>query len=342
MPDSNIQPAPPAKKPTIFSGIQPSGTLTLGNYIGSLRNFKLMEDDYDCLYCVVDLHAITVRQDPAKLRRQILELAALYLAVGLDPNKNVLYCQSHVSGHAELAWILNCFTYMGELQRMTQFKDKSANHADNINAGLFTYPVLMAADILLYQADLVPVGADQKQHLEITRDIAIRFNNIYGDVFVIPEPSIPKVGAKILSLQDPMRKMSKSDPDDTFIGMLDSPDVIRRKMKRAVTDSDATIKFDPDNKPGVSNLISILSILTNRPIDAIEAAYEGKGYGALKADAAEACVETLAPIQAEHAKWLADKAELERVLKDGAERASRLAARTMSKVRKKVGLAPMQ
>ncbi|MDR1262491.1 MAG: tryptophan--tRNA ligase [Oscillospiraceae bacterium] len=330
-----------SKKPVIFSGIQPSGRLTVGNYIGSLRNFKLLEDNYNSLYCVVDMHAITVRQDPTELRRNISELAALYLAVGLDPNKNILYCQSHVPAHAELAWVLNCFTYMGELQRMTQYKDKSAKHVDNINAGLFTYPVLMAADILLYQTDVVPVGADQKQHLEIARDIAVRFNNIYGDVLVVPEPYIPKLGAKILSLKDPLRKMSKSDPEDTFIGMLDSPDMIRKKMKRAVTDSDARIKYDPENKPGVSNLMSILSILTGRGIDAIEADYAGKGYGVLKAEAAEACIEALAPIQAEHKRWMADQAELNRVLKDGAERASRIAARTMAKVRKKVGLAPL-
>ncbi|MDR1600365.1 MAG: tryptophan--tRNA ligase [Oscillospiraceae bacterium] len=333
--------ARPAGKPVIYSGIQPSGTLTIGNYIGSLSRFKQLEADFDCLFCVVDMHAITVRQDPAQLRGKINELAALYLAVGLDPGNTILYCQSHVPAHAELAWVLDCFTYMGELQRMTQFKDKSARHEDNINAGLFTYPVLMAADILLYQTSAVPVGADQKQHLEIARDIAIRFNNIYGNVFVVPEPYIPKIGAKILSLQDPSRKMSKSDPEDTFIGMLDPPEVIRRKMKRAVTDSGAEVRFDPDGKPGVSNLITMLSILTGRTIASVEGDYVGKGYGALKADAAEACVETLAPIQAEHRRWLADLTELNRVLKDGADRASRIAARTMGKVRRKVGLAPL-
>ena len=236
-------PVAPQKK-IIFSGIQPSGTLTLGNYIGALRNFKKLEDEYQCIYCVVDMHAITVRQEAAALRKRCLELAGIYIASGLDPKKNVIYCQSHVSGHAELSWILNCFTYMGELNRMTQFKDKSAKHADNINAGLFTYPVLMASDILLFQTDLVPIGADQKQHLELTRDIAQRFNGVYGDVFTIPEGYFGKVGSRIMSLQEPTRKMSKSDPEDTFIALLDPPDVIRRKVKRAVTDSDAEIRFD--------------------------------------------------------------------------------------------------
>ncbi|MDR0396573.1 MAG: tryptophan--tRNA ligase [Oscillospiraceae bacterium] len=338
MPDS----ARPVRKPVTYSGIQPSGMLTIGNYIGSLSRFKQLEDEYDCIYCIVDMHAITVRQNPSALRRQISELAALYLAVGIDPDKSILYCQSHVSEHAELAWVLNCYAYMGELQRMTQFKDKSSKHAENINAGLFTYPVLMASDILLYQSSAVPVGADQKQHLEITRDIAIRFNNIYGKVFTVPEAYIPKIGAKILSLQDPSRKMSKSDPDDTFIGMLDTPEAIRRKMKRAVTDSGSEIRFDPDEKPGVSNLITMLSILTNQSIPSIEEVFAGKGYGALKAAAADACVEALAPIQAEHKRWTSDPAELYRVLKGGAERASRIAARTMGKVRAKVGLAPLE
>ena len=235
----------PAKKPVIFSGIQPSGTLTLGNYIGALRNFSRLQDDYDCIYCIVDEHAITVRQNPADLRRRCLELAAIYIASGIDPKKSLIFCQSHVSGHAELGWILSCFTYMGELNRMTQFKAKSAAHADNINAGLFTYPVLMAADILLYQANLVPVGADQKQHLELCRDIAMRFNGVYGDVFTIPEGYIPKTGARVMSLQEPTKKMSKSDPEETFISLLDTPDNVRRKLKRAVTDSDGEIRFYP-------------------------------------------------------------------------------------------------
>ncbi|MEG0901989.1 MAG: tryptophan--tRNA ligase, partial [Clostridia bacterium] len=270
------------QKKIIFSGIQPSGTLTLGNYIGALRNFKLLEDEYQCIYCVVDMHAITVRQEPAALRRRCLELAAVYIASGLDPQKNIIYCQSHVSAHAELAWILNCFTYMGELSRMTQFKDKSAKHADNINAGLFTYPALMAADILLYQADLVPIGADQKQHLELTRDIAQRFNGIYGDVFTVPEGYFGKVGSRVMSLQEPTRKMSKSDPEETFISLLDPPDVIRRKLKRAVTDSDAEIRFDPEHKPGVSNLLSIIAALTGQSVEKAAEDLNGLGYGALK------------------------------------------------------------
>ena len=263
---------PTETKKIIFSGIQPSGTLTLGNYIGALRNFKLLEDEYQCIYCVVDMHAITVRQDPAALRRRCLELTAIYIASGLDPKKNIIYCQSHVSGHAELAWILNCFTYMGELQRMTQFKDKAQKHADNINAGLFTYPTLMAADILLYQTNLVPIGADQKQHLELTRNIAQRVNGIYGDVITVPEGYFGKVGSRIMSLQDPSRKMSKSDPEETFISLLDPPDAIRRKVRRAVTDSEADIRFDPAGKPGVSNLLSIIAALTGQSVE--EAAAE--------------------------------------------------------------------
>ena len=243
MSETNTAPKP-EKKPIIFSGIQPSGTLTLGNYIGALHNFSKLQDDYDCIYSIVDMHAITVRQNPADLRRRCMELAAIYIASGIDPKKSLIYCQSHVSAHAELAWVLNCFTYMGEMSRMTQYKDKCAKHADNINVGLFDYPVLMAADILLYQTNLVPVGVDQRQHLEICRDIAMRFNGIYGDVFTIPEGYIPKVGAKIMSLQDPTKKMSKSDPEETFISLLDDADTIRRKIKRAVTDSDGEIRFD--------------------------------------------------------------------------------------------------
>ncbi len=330
----------PDRKPIIFSGIQPSGTLTLGNYIGALRNFKLLEDAYDCVYCVVDLHALTVRQDAAQLRSRCLSVAATYMAVGLDPNKSLIYCQSHVSAHAELAWILNCFTYMGELQRMTQFKDKSAKHTDNINAGLFTYPVLMAADILLYQTNLVPIGADQKQHLEITRDIAQRFNGLYGDVFAIPEAYIGKVGSRVMSLQEPTRKMSKSDPEDTYIALLDKPEDIRRKLKRAVTDSDGEIRYDPDTKPGVSNLLSILAALTNSSVESIAAELDGKGYGALKDRAIDCVTETLAPIQAEYARIMADKATLQTILDRNAAEASRRANRTLDKVRRKVGCAP--
>ena len=330
---------PAETKKIIFSGIQPSGTLTLGNYIGALRNFKLLEDEYQCIYCVVDMHAITVRQDPAALRRRCLELTAIYIASGLDPKKNVIYCQSHVSGHAELAWILNCFTYMGELQRMTQFKDKAQKHADNINAGLFTYPTLMAADILLYQTNLVPIGADQKQHLELTRNIAQRFNGIYGDVFTVPEGYFGKVGSRIMSLQDPSRKMSKSDPEDTFISLLDPPDAIRRKVRRAVTDSEADIRFDPVNKPGVSNLLSIIAALTGQSVEEAAAELQGQGYGKLKDRVSECVIETLAPLQSEHKRLMADKAYLQGVLAENAEIANRMALRTLRKVQRKVGFA---
>ncbi len=326
-------------KKIIFSGVQPSGTLTLGNYIGALRNFKTLEDDYRCIYCVVDMHAITVRQDAAQLRKRCLELAAIYMAVGLDPDKSLIYCQSHVSGHAELAWILNCYTYMGELSRMTQFKDKSAKHADNINAGLFTYPVLMAADILLYQADLVPIGADQKQHLELTRDIAQRFNGLYGDVFTVPDGYFGKVGSRVMSLQEPTRKMSKSDPDETFISLLDPPEVIRRKVKRAVTDSDGEVRFDPAEKPGVSNLLSILGALTGVTPQKAGEALSGLGYGELKTQVADAVIATLEPLQAEHKRLMADKAYLQGILDRNAQEASRLANRTLNKVKRKVGLA---
>ena len=328
------------RKPVIFSGIQPSGTLTLGNYIGALRNFSKLQDDYDCIYCIVDEHAITVRQNPAELRRRCLELAAIYMASGIDPQKSLIYCQSHVSAHAELAWILNCFTYMGELSRMTQFKAKSAAHADNINAGLFTYPVLMAADILLYQTNLVPVGVDQKQHLELCRDIAIRFNGVYGDVFTIPEGYIPKVGAKIMSLQEPTKKMSKSDPAETFIALTDEPDVIRRKIKRAVTDSDGEIRFDPENKPGVSNLLSIMSALGAGEIEALCAELRGLGYGQLKERTADCVIAALEPLQAEFRRLMGDKAFLQQVIDENAQKANALALRTLRKVQKKVGFAP--
>ena len=330
---------PQERKQRIFSGIQPSGTLTLGNYIGALRNFSILQDDYDCIYCIVDMHAITVRQDPAALRRRCLELAALYIASGLDPEKSLIYCQSHVSGHAELAWILNCFTYMGELNRMTQFKAKSAAHADNINAGLFTYPVLMAADILLYQTDLVPVGVDQKQHLELCRDIAQRFNAIYGDVFTIPDGYIPKIGSKIMSLQEPTKKMSKSDPEETYIALLDEPDVIRRKIKRAVTDSDGEIRYDPEGKPGVSNLLSILSSLGAGTVESLQSELSGLGYGELKARTADCVIAALEPLQSEYKRLIADKAYLQDVLDRNAETANRIALRTLRKVQKKVGFA---
>ncbi|HNX62038.1 MAG TPA: tryptophan--tRNA ligase [Candidatus Limiplasma sp.] len=330
----------PEHKPIIFSGIQPSGLLTLGNYIGALRNFKLLEEDYDCIYCVVDLHTLTVRQDPAQLRKRCLEIAAIYMAVGLDPDKSLIFCQSHVSAHAELSWILSNFTYVGELQRMTQYKDKCAKHADNINAGLLTYPVLMAADILLYQTHLVPIGADQKQHLEITRDIAQRFNGLYGDVFTIPDAYIGKVGSRVMSLQEPTRKMSKSDPEETYIGILDKPEDIRRKMKRAVTDSDGEIRFDPETKPGVSNLLSILSALSGNPVDQLVNDLSGKGYGELKNRVTDCVIETLAPIQAEYDRIMADKTTLQAILDRNALEASRRANRTLDKVKRKVGLAP--
>ncbi len=327
-------------KKTIFSGIQPSGTLTIGNYIGALRHFPELQETYNCIYCIVDEHAITVRQNPADLRRRCLELAAVYLASGIDPEKCIIYCQSHVSAHAELAWILNCFTYMGELQRMTQFKDKAAKHADNINAGLFTYPVLMAADILLYQADAVPVGADQKQHLEITRDIAQRFNSIYGDVFTVPEPLITKVGSRVMSLQDPTRKMSKSDPEECFISLLDEPDAVRRKIKRAMTDSDGEIRFDPENKPGVSNLLSIISTLTGEDMETICGEMAGKGYGDLKNRTSDAVIAALEPLQSEYKRLIADKQYLLDTLLSGAEKANSIAIRTLRKVQKKIGFAP--
>ena len=329
----------PEKKPIIFSGIQPSGTLTLGNYIGALKNFSKLQDDYDCIYSIVDMHAITVRQNPAELRRRCLELAALYIASGIDPQKALIYCQSHVPQHAELAWILNCYTYMGEMNRMTQFKDKSAKHADNINVGLFTYPVLMAADILLYQTNLVPVGHDQKQHLEICRDIAQRFNGVYGDVFTIPEGYIPKVGARVMSLQEPTSKMSKSDPADTFIALTDDADTIRRKIKRAVTDSDGEIRFDPENKPGVSNLLSIMSALGAGEIDALVAEMAGQGYGVLKNRVADCVIAALEPMQNEYKRLIGDKAYLQGVLDENAKTASYLATKTLRKVQKKVGFA---
>lgn len=327
-----------AKKPVLFSGIQPSGHITLGNFIGAIRNFTLLEKDYDCLFSIVDLHALTVRQDPAGLKRKTLELAAMYIAAGLDPQRNIIYCQSHVPQHAELAWVLSCFTYMGELGRMTQFKDKSQQHRDNINAGLFTYPVLMASDILLYQTALVPVGADQKQHLELTRDIALRFNSLYGDVFQVPEPYIPKETAKVMSLTEPEKKMSKSDPEDSLIALTDSPEDIRRKFKRAVTDSEAEIRMDPENKPGVSNLLSILSALSGESVNSLCERLSGQGYGKLKEETADAVIAALTPIQARYRELMADKKYLGEVLLRNAQRAQALAGRTLRKVYKKIGL----
>lgn len=326
-----------SEKKIIFSGVQPSGTLTLGNYLGALKNWAELQEDYRCYYCVVDMHAITVRQDPAELRRRTLDVAALYMAAGIDPKKSVIYVQSHVPQHAELGWVLNCFTYLGELSRMTQYKDKAAKHQDNLNSGLFTYPVLMAADILLYQADLVPVGSDQKQHVELTRDLAIRFNNLYGDVFTVPEPYIGKAGARIMSLQEPTSKMSKSDPNPNgYISILDDADTIRRKVKRAVTDSDGEIRLSPD-KPGVSNLLAIYAACRGVTPEQAEAEFSGMGYGALKDGVSEAVIAELAPLQEKYRAIRGDKGYLEGILRENAEIASRAATKTLRKVHKKVG-----
>ena len=329
------------KQKVIFSGIQPSGALHLGNYLGALRNWVALQDEYNCVYCVVDEHAITVRQDPAALRRQTIELYAQLVACGIDPEKSILFIQSHVSAHAELAWVLNCYTMFGELSRMTQFKDKSAKHADNVNAGLFTYPSLMAADIVLYQADLVPVGEDQKQHVELTRNIVQRFNGVYGDVFTMPEAFIPKVGARVMSLSQPENKMSKSIPEGC-VYLMDSPDEIMRKFKRAITDSDTEncVRYDRVNKPGVATLIDIYAAVTGKSYEQIEAEFEGKGYGAFKPAVGEAVVELLRPIREETARLLADKAYLEGLYRAGAEKASAVAQRTLRKVHKKVGFLP--
>ncbi len=317
--------------------MQATGNLTLGNYLGALKNWVTLSDEYECFYSVVDMHSITVRQDPAVLRKRARALLTLYIAAGLDPEKNCIYYQSHVSGHAELSWILNCFTYMGELNRMTQFKDKSAKHADNINAGLFTYPVLMAADILLYQADVVPVGVDQMQHLEITRDIAERFNNIYGDVFTVPEAYIGKVGAKIMSLQYPLKKMSKSDENpNASIYLMDDPDTVMRKCKRAVTDSETQILYR-DEQPGVKNLIDIYSACTGKTPEETVKEFEGKGYGDFKAAVGESVVSVLKPLQDEVARLEKDKAYIDGIIKNNAEKANYFAAKTLRKVQKKVG-----
>ncbi len=326
-------------KKVLFSGMQATGNLTLGNYLGALKNWVTLCDEYMCFYSVVDLHSITVRQDPAELRKRARNLLTLYIAAGIDPEKNCLYYQSHVSGHAELSWILNCFTYMGELNRMTQFKDKASKHADNINAGLYTYPVLMAADILLYKSDVVPVGVDQKQHLEITRDIAQRFNAIYGDVFTVPQAYIPKTGAKIMSLQEPEKKMSKSDENaNATIYLLDDKDVIIRKFKRAVTDSGSEVRYAPQEKPGVSNLMEIYSCVTGKGHGEIEKDFAGKGYGDFKMAAGEAVAECLAPLQEKYKELMADKAYIDSMIKNNDEKAQYYANKTLRKVQKKVGL----
>ena len=328
------------KKKRVFSAIQPSGMLTLGNYLGALKNWVAMTEEFDCIFAVADLHAITVRQDPAKFRAQIYSTAALLSALGLDSEKNILFIQSHIAAHSQLAWVLDCYTQFGELSRMTQFKDKSQKHADNVNAGLFTYPSLMAADILLYNSDLVPVGADQKQHLEITRDIALRFNGIYGNVFTVPEPYIPKAGARVMSLQDPTRKMSKSDENiNAWVAILDKPEDIMRKFKRAVTDSDSKVCVG-DGKDGINNLITIYSAVTGRTPEEITAEFEGKGYGDFKAAVGEAVIEELRPIRERYERIISDKGELDRIYKEGAEKASRIAYKTLSKVMKKVGFVP--
>ena len=324
-------------KKVLFSGMQATGNLTLGNYLGALKNWVTLNDEYECFYSVVDMHSITVRQDPATLRKRARALLTLYIAAGLDPKKNCIYYQSHVSGHAELAWILNCFTYMGELNRMKQFKDKSSKHADNINAGLFTYPVLMAADILLYQADVVPVGIDQMQHLELTRDIATRFNNIYGDVFTIPEAYIGKVGAKIMSLQEPSKKMSKSDENpNASIYLMDDPDTIMRKCKRAVTDSEACIAYR-DEQPGIKNLIDIYCACLNKTSQEAVKEFEGKGYGELKMAVGEAVVSVLKPLQDEVARLEKEKAYIDSIIKENGEKAQYFANKTLRKVQRKVG-----
>lgn len=327
------------EKKVIFSGIQPTGVFTLGNYIGALRNWVKLQEDYRCIYSIVDLHAITVRKDPAELRKGILSSYALMLACGVDPEKSIAFIQSNVPAHAELAWVLNCYTQFGELSRMTQFKDKSARYADNINAGLFTYPSLMAADILLYQADLVPIGDDQRQHLELTRDIANRFNGVYGNVFKIPDGYIPssKEGARIMSLQDPTKKMSKSDPNPKgFVSLLDEPSVIMKKFRSAVTDSFAEVRYG-EGRDGINNLISIYSAVTGKDVTAIEQEFEGKGYGDFKSAVGEAVVASLEPIQRRYKELTAEPDYLEQCYRNGAQQASAIAARTLEKVFKKVG-----
>lgn len=328
------------EKKIILSGVQPSGNITLGNYLGAIKNFAELQHDYNCLYAIMDMHSITVRQNPAELRKRTLDLLKIYIACGVDPEENLMFIQSHVPAHAQLAWVLNCYTYMGELSRMTQFKDKSAKHADNINAGLFTYPVLMAADILLYQADLVPVGKDQMQHIEIARDIAQRFNSIYGDVFKIPEGFMTKSSAKIMSLTEPTKKMSKSDENPkAYISILDDFNVMAKKIKSAVTDSEGVIEYreNDETKAGINNLLSIMSAVTGKSIDALVSEYSGKGYGIFKSDVAEAVVEAMRPIRAKYDDLSSNKDYLESIYKNGAEQAQRLATKTLRKVYKKVG-----
>ncbi|MBE2895107.1 tryptophan--tRNA ligase [Spirabiliibacterium falconis] len=327
-------------KPIVFSGVQPSGELTIGNYLGALRQWANLQDDYDCLFCIVDLHAITVRQDPATLRKATLDTLALYLACGIDPEKSTIFIQSHVPEHTQLAWVLNCYTYFGEMNRMTQFKDKSARYEENVNVGLFTYPVLMAADILLYQANLVPVGDDQRQHLEISRDIGQRFNALYNDLFAIPEAFIPKAGARVMSLLDPTKKMSKSDDNrNNVIGLLEDPKAVAKKIKRAVTDSDEppVVKYDVKNKAGVSNLLDILSGVTGKSIAELEAEFDGKMYGHIKSAVADEVSNMLTELQARFHHFRNDEALLERIIREGAEKARSRAAKTLSAVYHAVG-----
>ncbi|HCO18449.1 tryptophan--tRNA ligase [Gudongella oleilytica] len=327
-------------KKIVFSGVQPSGSLTIGNYIGALKNFVELQDEYECYYCIVDLHAVTVPQIPKDLRSHSLDVLSLYLAVGIDPQKSTLFIQSHVPAHAELGWILNTITYMGQLNRMTQFKEKSKKSDENLNAGLFTYPVLMAADILLYQSDFVPVGEDQKQHLELARDLAERFNSRYSDTFVVPEPLIKEFGARIMSLQDPESKMSKSDRDENaFILMLDNKDAIRRKIRRAVTDSLGIVAYS-DQQPGLKNLLNIYSVLSDKSVDSIVANYDGKGYGEFKDDLADVVIQALSPIQERYKEYRQDKAFLESIYREGADKAEAFAAKTLRKVYKKIGFIP--
>lgn len=326
-----------APKKTIFSGVQPSGNLTIGNYLGAIKNWAVLQEEYNCIYCVVDMHAITVRQIPADLRRRTYETLAIYIAAGLDPEKNTLFVQSHVPQHAVLSWDLGCFTMFGELSRMTQFKDKSRSNADNINAGLFTYPVLMAADILLYKADLVPVGSDQKQHLELARDIAMRFNGTYSDTFTVPEGYIPKTGMRIMSLADPTKKMSKSDANpNASVGILDSRDDIIRKFKRAVTDSDTSVRY-AEGKDGINNLMNIYSCFTGKTYAEIEREFDGRGYGEFKLAVGEVTADALAPLRERFDALMKDKAYLEGVMRSGAADASKIAAKTVAKVHKKLG-----
>ena len=327
------------EKKIILSGIQATGTLHLGNYLGAINNWIKMQDEYDCYYMIADLHSLTIRNNPEELRNNTLNLIALYVAAGLDPNKNKIFIQSHVPAHPALSWVLNCYTYMGELNRMTQFKDKSAKHADNINAGLFTYPVLMAADILAYNADLVPVGDDQRQHLEITRNIAERFNSIYGETFKIPEAYIPKIGARIMGLQNPTKKMSKSAPDiNDKILLTDEPDVIRKKVKKAVTDSEGVVRYDEENKPGISNLMSIYGILKEKSMQDIEQEFQGQNYGTFKSAVAEAIVDRLAPIQEKHKELLANPVEIQKIYEAGDIKAREKTNQLLQEMKKKVGL----